>query len=126
MEHARAAGEVEPRVLRLREVGEPPRAGIAAREAPDELVLVLGVRDLLRHAELDRQARKPAELVVGSQNEDVDRRHHRRDGLVRDVRKGLSAPLVEREVRRVAEMEELEVILEDSIHPFEQAVVRAK
>ena len=66
MEHARSAGEVEPRVLRLLEVGEPPFAGIAVREGCDELFLVLGACHLLGYTQLECKARKPPELVVGA------------------------------------------------------------
>ena len=66
MEHARSAGKVEPRVLVLLEVGDPPFAGIAVGEGCGELFLVLGACHLLGYAQLECQARKPPELVVGA------------------------------------------------------------
>ena len=126
VEDPRSAGEVEPGVLRLLEVGEPLLAAIAVREDCGELFLALGGGDLLGDAQLDREAREPPELVVGAEDEDVDRRHHPGDGLVRDIWKRLSATLVEDEVGPIAEVQELEVVLEDAVDPFEQAVVRVQ
>ena len=126
MKDTRSAGEVEPRVLRPLEVGQPPFAGIAARESCDELALVHGPPDHFRHAQLDRQTSKPPELVVRTQDEHVDRRHHLRERLVRDLRKRLAALLVEDEVGPVAEAQELEVVLEDAVDPLDQAVVRLR
>ena len=124
VEDAGPAGEVEPRILRLLEVGEPPFAGIAADEVRDELVLVRGACDCRGHAQLDSESSKPPELVIGAQDEHVDRGHHRRDGLVRNVRESVSASLVEGEVGLVAEIQELEVVLQDAVDSLEQAVVR--
>ena len=98
-EDAGPAGEVEPRVLGLLEVGEPLFAGVAAAEVRDELLLVRGACDCRGHAELDCQSCEPPKLLVGAQDEHVDTGHHLRDGLVRDVRESLSALLIEGEVR---------------------------
>ena len=114
--------EAEPRVLRRVEVGQPAGPGLAPGQSGTERLLVGCALDGSGHAELDRQAGESLELLVRPQDEQVDRRHHLRDRLVRDVRKRLPADLVEDEVGPVSEGEELEVVLPHAVVSFEQAV----
>ena len=60
---------------------------------------------------LDRQPREPAQLGVGPEQQHVDAGDHLRDVLVGDVGQALLAELGERQVRAVAEQQELEVVL---------------
>ena len=101
----------------------PPRSPTRARH---ELFLVARALDCLGHAQLECEPREAPELVVRAQDEHVDARQHLRDRLVRDVGEGLATALVEDEVGAVAEVQELEVVLEDAIDALEQAVVRLK
>ena len=105
-------GEVEPRVLRLVEVGQPARSASLPARAAAESLLVVALLDGLRHAELEREPGEALELLVRTQDEEVDARDHLRDRLVRDVRERLPAELVEDEVGAVAEVQELEVVLQ--------------
>src|SRR5262245_10837793 len=123
MKHAGSAREVEPRVLRLLELREPPLAGTVGGKEGHQLVFAARPPDPTAHAELDREPGEPSKLVVRAQDERVDARHHRRDRLILDLGEGLATALVEDEVSAVAEAEELEVILQDTVDPFEQRVV---
>ena len=124
MEDTRSAGEVEPRILRLLEVGEPPFAGIAAA----------------RLATSSSSSSAPA-TCSDTPSSTARRASRRSSSSGRRTRTSIadtifamvwsemsgnasSAPLVEGEVRPVAETQELEVVLEDAVDPFEQAVVR--
>jgi len=51
------------------------------------------------------------ELIVGAEHQDVDAGDHARDGLIRDLRKGLLAELEEDDVSTVAEHQEFEVVM---------------
>ena len=124
MVEAVSVGKVEPGILRPVEVGEPPRSRLAVREAGTELVLALRCLDGRAYPELEREPREPPELVVRPQDEHVDPRDHPGHRLLRDPGKGLPAEIVEEEVGPVAEVEELEVVLQDAVEALEQAVVR--
>ena len=120
------AGEVEPRVLRRVEVGQPAGSGVACREGGSERLLVGCSRYCFGHAELDRESGESPELVVRPPEQDVDPRDHLGDRLVGDLGPGTAAELVEIEVRPIAENEELDVVLPDQVEGLEQAVVRDK
>ena len=124
VEDAGPVGEVEPGILGRLVVCEPLRSGLAAREGGAKLLLVACSADTpSSYLELYRESSQTLELVVRAENQHVDSRDHLRDRLVVDVGKCLPAELVEDEVSPVAEIEELEVILEDTIEPLEEAVV---
>ncbi len=118
-----ARRHVEPRILRLLELGEPGASGVGL----PELILDLGRRPLLAECCVDpcleRQPSQPAQLGVGPEQKDVDAGDHLRDVLVRDVGKLRLAELRERRVRAVAEQQELEVVLPHQVaHPDRPAV----
>lgn len=58
--------EVEPRVFRLVEVGEPSRPGLGLRHAGSKLVFVRRALDMLRHADLQRKVREALQLLIRS------------------------------------------------------------
>ena len=127
VEDAGPAGEVEPRVLGLLEVGEPPFAGVAAGEGSRRArprSSALATCSETPSSTASRASRRSSSS--GRRTRTSIAGHHLRDGLVRDVRESLSASLVEGEVRPVAEAQELEVVLEDAVDPLEEAVVRVQ
>ena len=123
VEGAGAVRDVEPRVLRLLEVGEPSFPSFSPGEGGAELVLAFRRLHEVGHPELERERGEPLQLRVRTPEDGVDPRDHLRDRLVGDVGEGLPAKLVEDEVGAVAEVEELEVVLPDAIEPFQEPVV---
>src|SRR3954465_2624175 len=122
-EAAAPVREVEPGVLRGFEVGEPARSPITSREVCAQLVLVGRGADGCADSQLERETSEAPKLVVGAQDEDIDARDHLRDGVLRDLGEGSPAEVVEDEIGGVAEIEELEVVLQDPVEPVEEAVV---
>ena len=112
-----SVGEVEPRGLRPLEVGQPSLTGLAPAQQRTEFLLVPGGGHAVRHPLLHGQPGKAHELVVRPKRHDVDPGDHPGDRLIGDVGERLSADLVEGEVGPVAEMDELEVVVADSIEP---------
>ncbi len=72
---------------------------------------------------VDRHAGEALELLVRPEQVDLDAGHHLRDGQVGDARPRLLAEAEEVQVGRVAEVEELEVVLPQLQRQVEQAVV---
>ena len=114
---------VEPGRLDRLPVGQPLLTGSAVRQRRAQRVLGVGGLDRVRDAELERPAGEAAELAVGAEQDDVDPADHLRDRLIGDVGEALLAQLVEHEVRRVAKVQELEVVLPDAVDALEQPVV---
>jgi hypothetical protein len=126
MVEAVSEGEREPWILRLVEVREPLLTCRGARERAAELVFSAPCLHPFGHPELEGATSESPQLLVGTEDEDVDPRHHPRDSLVGDPREELPAELVEDEVGAVAEVVELEVVLHDAVETVEQAVVGPK
>ena len=104
----------------------------ASHARPGVALLELRV-DLLRRAPLDerpvdagvdREAREPAQLLVGPEEEHVEAGDHLRDVLVGDVRQVRLAELGEGHVRAVAEQQELEVVLPHHVEEPQRVAVR--
>ena len=118
-----AGGHVEPRVLDLLELLEPAPAGFGFGELGVDLVWRAALHERRVDPGLDRQARQPAQLGVGPEQEHVDAGDHLRDVLVGDVRQVALAELDERAVRAVAEQQELEVVLPHQVVQPQRAAV---
>ena len=118
-----AVGEVEPGVLRLLEVLQPPLSWLGAGQRCPQRLLAVGAFDLCGEAELDRQPGETLELIVRPEGDEVEARDHLRDRLVGDVRERLAADLIEDEVGTVAEVDQLEVVVANAVQSLEQTVI---
>ena len=105
-----AAGEVEPRVLRLLPRLQPVGAARLARDRGQRLI-DRAVLQRLGDADLHRELGELLQLVVGAEQVDLDALHHLRDSLIGDRRELALQESEEIEIGGVAEVEELEVIL---------------
>ena len=81
---ARARREVEPRVVRLLPLLQPLLAVVVGAHGRDRVGGAAA--DPVTHAEVDGELRELLELLVGTEQVDVDAGHHLGDGLVRDRR----------------------------------------
>ena len=103
----------------------------SSQRRPASLSRELGV-DLRRRASLDeravdagvdRELRQPAQLGARLEEQHVDARDHLRDVLVGDVGQRALAEVGERDVRAVAEQQQLEVVLPHQVAAAQRAVV---
>ena len=77
-------------------------------------------------AQFDSEPGQFPELGVRPEQLHVHARDHRRDALVRDIREPLLTEIEEIQVGRVAEVQELEVVLEGTVTQGEEPVVTAE
>lgn len=121
---AGAGGEVEPRLLRAGEVGQP----LLTSGLPDERGQHRRERAVAEHlvdAQFHRCTSQTAQLTVGPEQVDVDAGDRARDLQVAELRQQLPAELEVVEVRGVAEVEELEVVLPQLDAQIEHVVIAA-
>ena len=119
----RPGREVEPRLGGLLPLGDPGLAGLVGLELrPDHVGRAAG-REAVFDAAAHGQPGELLQLVVGPEQVDVDAGDHLGDREVGDRReRGLAEP-EEVQVGRVAEVEELEVVLPQGHRVVQEAVV---
>ncbi len=120
-----AAGNVEPRLARRLERGQPCLSGLAHLRQRGQRVPMVGAFDELPvDAERDRRLGERLQLVVGPEHQDVDARHHARHGLVGDLGEGLFAELEEHQIGAIAQHQEFEMVVPHLRIGFDGAVPR--
>ena len=96
----------------------PMRASVSSGESPAVIIV--------REPQLDRESGELAHLVVRAEEQDVDPDDHLRDRLVLDDRERSLAEVAKRQVRRVAEIQHLEVVVGHLVHVLEETAVRGE
>ena len=97
-----------------------------ARESRPKFLLVAYSLHALGHPERYREPGQTFELLVRTPDQNVEPRDHLRHHAVFDSCERLPTEVIEDEIGPVAEVEELEVIVEHPIESLEQAIVGEK